>query len=147
MRFADGLHVQLLALLLLCFVLAGFVTSLVLATPAVAHAQEAEGGGGGEPVKERASANPLAPEEAAAFVADWLEPEVSWIPREGPGHGRILTDLITRYQLRGSIVSDAHLAALAIEHGLEVCSNDSDFARFSEVRWVNPVSPDRPASP
>ncbi len=91
---------------------------------------------------ERASAHPLSPEQAAGFVADWLAPEVSWIPREGPGHGRILTDLITRYQLRGNIVSDAHLAALAIEHGLEVCSNDSDFARFSEVRWVNPVAPE-----
>jgi toxin-antitoxin system PIN domain toxin len=91
---------------------------------------------------ERASARPLTPEQAAGFVADWLEPEVSWIPREGPGHGRILTDLITRYQLRGNIVSDAHLAALAIEHGLEVCSNDADFARFSEVRWTNPVTPD-----
>ena len=69
---------------------------------------------------ERASARPLTPEQAAAFVTDWLEPEVAWIPREGPGHARIITDLITRYQLRGNIVSDAHLAALAIEHGLEV---------------------------
>lgn len=91
---------------------------------------------------ERASASPLTPQQAAGFVADWLEPEVSWIPREGPGHLRILADLMTRYQLRGNIVSDGHLAALAIEHGLEVCSNDSDFARFSEVRWINPVAPD-----
>ena len=91
---------------------------------------------------ERASARPLTPEQAASFVADWLEPEVSWIPLEGPGHGRILSDLMTRYQLRGNIISVAHLAALAIEHGLEVCSNDSDFARFSEVRWINPVAPD-----
>ena len=90
---------------------------------------------------ERASTRPLTPEQAASFVADWLEPEVAWIPREGPGHARILTDLITRYQLRGNIISDAHLAALAIEHGLEVCSNDADFARFSEIRWINPVAP------
>ena len=90
---------------------------------------------------ERASAHPLTPEQAAGFVADWLEPEVSWIPHEGPGHALILTGLITRYQLRGNVVSDAHLAALAIEHGLEVCSNDSGFARFSEVRWINPVAP------
>ena len=41
----------------------------------------------------------------------------------------------------GNLTTDAHLAALAIEHGLEVCSNDSDFARFSEVRWTNPVAP------
>ena len=71
---------------------------------------------------ERASARPLTPEHAASFVAGWLEPEVAWIPREGPGHARILTDLITRYKLAGNIISDAHLAALAIEHGLEVCS-------------------------
>ncbi len=90
---------------------------------------------------ERASAHPLTPQQASGFVTDWLEPEVSWIPREGPGHARILADLITRYQLRGNIVSDAHLAALTIEHGLEVCSDDSDFARFSEVRWINPVAP------
>jgi toxin-antitoxin system PIN domain toxin len=90
---------------------------------------------------ERASAQPLSPEQAASFVADWLEPEVAWIPREGPGHARILTDLITRYQLRGNIIGGAHLAALAIEHGLEVCSNDADFVRFSDVRWINPVAP------
>jgi toxin-antitoxin system PIN domain toxin len=89
----------------------------------------------------RASVRPLTPEKASSFVADWLEPEVAWIPREGPGHARILTDLIARYKLAGNIISDAHLAALAIEHGLEVCSNDADFARFSEVRWINPVAP------
>jgi uncharacterized protein len=90
---------------------------------------------------ERASAHPLSPEHAAGLVTGWLEPEVAWIPREGPGHARILTALLTRYQLQGNIVSDAHLAALAIEHGLEVCSNDSDFARFGEIRWTNPVAP------
>jgi len=90
---------------------------------------------------ERASAHPLTPGQAADFIEDWLEPEIAWIPREGAGHARILADLITRYQLRGNVVSDAQLAALAIEHGLEVCSNDSDFARFSEVRWINPVAP------
>lgn len=85
--------------------------------------------------------SPVSSIKRDGFVADWLEPEVSWIPHEGPGHALILTDLITRYQLRGNVVSDAHLAALAIEHGLEVCSNNSDFARFSEVRWINPVAP------
>jgi hypothetical protein len=34
---------------------------------------------------------------------------------------------------------DIHLAALAIEHGLIVCSNDNDFARFPNVRWLNPL--------
>ena len=89
---------------------------------------------------ERASARPLTPEQAARFVADWLEPEVAWIPREGPGHARILTDLITRYKLTGNIISDAHLAALAIEHGLTLCSTDGDFAKFPGLKWENPLA-------
>lgn len=40
-----------------------------------------------------------------------------------------------------NLISDAHLAALAIEHGLTVCSADTDFARFTEVRWLDPVAP------
>ena len=45
-----------------------------------------------------------------------------------------------RYRLAGNLVPDAHLAAIAIEHGLEVCSADSDFARFTEIRWRNPLA-------
>ena len=52
-----------------------------------------------------------------------------------------MTDLISRYQLRGNIISDARLAALAIERGLELCSDDADFARFSQIRWTSPVAP------
>ncbi|HZC40642.1 MAG TPA: hypothetical protein VE343_08200 [Streptosporangiaceae bacterium] len=51
-------------------------------------------------------------------------------------------DVAAAVQRLRNIVSEGHLAALAIEHGLDVCSNDSDFARFSEVRWNNPVAPD-----
>lgn len=51
----------------------------------------------------------------------------------------MLGDLVRRHDLRGNVVADAHMAALAIEHGLEVCSADSDFARFPEIRWTNPV--------
>lgn len=89
----------------------------------------------------RASTHPLEPEQAARFVDDWLEPEVAWIPHPGPGHASVLSGLLTRYHLTGSVISDAHLAALAIEHGLVVCSADTDFARFTEVRWSNPVAP------
>jgi len=39
------------------------------------------------------------------------------------------------------LVSDAHLAALAIEHGLILCSTDGDFARFPGLRWENPIAP------
>lgn len=63
-----------------------------------------------------------------------------WIPGPTQRHAEILGGLIVGYQLRGNLVSDAHLAALAIEHGLTVCSADTDFARFSEVSWSNPLA-------
>ncbi len=52
----------------------------------------------------------------------------------------MLGALIRRYDLRGNLISDAHLAALAIEHGLTLCSVDTDFARFKELRWIDPVT-------
>ncbi len=52
----------------------------------------------------------------------------------------LLTGLAHRYQISGKAVTDAHLAALAIEHGVGVCSADTDFARFEELRWVNPLA-------
>lgn len=69
----------------------------------------------------------------------WLEREVVWIPVETPAHREILGSLVATYQLRGKLVPDAHLAALAIEHGLVLCSADTDFARFRELRWENPL--------
>jgi len=87
----------------------------------------------------RASTTPLEPGDARRQVEEWLAPDVAWIPSPGPGHAMLLADLIDRYQLRGNMVSDAHLAALAIEHGLTLCSADSDFARFRELTWINPV--------
>jgi hypothetical protein len=90
---------------------------------------------------QRASAHPLSPKQAIGFVEDWLAQDSVWIPREGAGHGTILSGLITKYHLRGNLVSDAQLAAIAIEHGLQMYSADSDFARFSELTWINPTAP------
>jgi toxin-antitoxin system PIN domain toxin len=87
----------------------------------------------------RALRRPLQPEEAVAYVNDWLEADVAWIPEPGPGHAEILTALISKHQLRGNLITDAHLATLAIEHGLALISADSDFARFPEVTWLNPL--------
>jgi len=47
---------------------------------------------------------------------------------------------MARYELAGNLIPDAMLAALAIEHGLTVCSADTDFARFDEITWVNPLA-------
>lgn len=89
----------------------------------------------------RASRDPLTPEVAWKQVLDWLRPEVVWVPGQGDHHERILGDLVTRYQVRGDLMTDAQLAALALEHGLTVCSADTDFALFTEVRWENPLAP------
>lgn len=87
----------------------------------------------------RASANPLSGPDAWSFVSNWLNTPVAWIPPATNGTARILGDLIERYHLTGNAITDAQLAALALEHGLTVISADSDFARFSEVRWENPL--------
>jgi uncharacterized protein len=88
----------------------------------------------------RASASPLSPSQAWSFVADWLDADATWVPVPGERHAEILRDLIVAGDLRGNRVSDAHLAALAIEHGVGVCSADSDFARFPQINWVNPLN-------
>lgn len=88
----------------------------------------------------RASASPLSPREAWSFVADWLAADGAWVPTPGARHAEILAELVVAGDLRGNLVTDAHLAALAIEHGVGVCSADSDFARFP-VPWLNPVVP------
>jgi toxin-antitoxin system PIN domain toxin len=88
----------------------------------------------------RASDRPLSPTEAWRFVEEWLAVPVVWVPTPTEEHGQVLGQLIAKYGLAGNLVSDAHLAALAIEHGLEIWSADTDFARFTEVRWRNPLA-------
>lgn len=56
----------------------------------------------------------------------------------GSGHREIIGRLLTGGDLRGNLVTDAHLAALAIEYGTGICSFDSDFARFEGLNWINP---------
>lgn len=82
---------------------------------------------------------PLNTEEVLAQLKAWLSAPAAWVPRETDDHARILIDLIARYRPTANLVSDAHLAALAISHGLDVYSADSDFARFPEVTWINPL--------
>ena len=60
------------------------------------------------------------------------------MPAPGSRHRDILGQLLIDGDLRGNLVADAHLAALAIEHGTAICSFDSDFARFNGIRWINP---------
>lgn len=87
----------------------------------------------------RALRNPLTPGEAWRFVESWVDAPTVWIPEPGPSHGEILGRLIRDLDLRAGLISDAVLAAICIEHGLAIVSADSDFARFREVKWINPV--------
>lgn len=77
--------------------------------------------------------------QAWAQVKAWLDAPAVWIPQPTERHCDILDRLLSKTGLRSSHVPDAHLAALAIEHGLLLCSTDADFARFSGLRWENPV--------
>jgi toxin-antitoxin system PIN domain toxin len=87
----------------------------------------------------RAFRQPLAPATAWERVTDWLASPVAWIPQPGPEHARILGHLIKTYEASGNLLPDAQLAALALEHGVALCSTDTDFARFRELRWIDPL--------
>ena len=82
---------------------------------------------------------PMAPSDAVSIVRTWLEQPCVEILGPGSGHAEILFRLITEVGAAGNLTSDAHLAALAIEHRAELASADRDFARFQGLRWVSPL--------
>jgi hypothetical protein len=71
-------------------------------------------------------------------VDAWLSCEASWVPNPTPRHREVIGGLLAAPGLRAEHVPDAHLAALALEHGLAVASADTDFSRFPGVRLENP---------
>lgn len=87
----------------------------------------------------RAFTDALTPTEAWEFVEAWLDAPMAWVPSPGPGHHEILRRFTIDLDLRAGLVSDAVLAAICLEHGLTIVSADSDFARFTELAWHNPV--------
>lgn len=88
----------------------------------------------------RAFERPLRPATAWERVTDWLSSPAAWVPQAGAEHARIFGELIVTYEIAGNLIPDAQLAALAIEHGIPICSTDTDFARFRELRWIDPLS-------
>ena len=84
--------------------------------------------------------NPLDVSDAMARVRAWVDQPSAVIVEATARHLDVLGGLLDGLGAGGNLVSDAHLAALAIEHGATIVTYDNDFARFAGVRWERPVA-------
>ncbi len=82
--------------------------------------------------------HPLSTDAAFDYVDLWLRQPPVVIPSPMPHHARLLRGLLAELGTGGNLTSDAHLAALSVEHGAQVCSFDNDFSRFASVDWFQP---------
>lgn len=88
----------------------------------------------------RVAAAPLSAAAAQAHVDRWLAADPAWVPPATERTALAYAKLAVKHRVTGNLVPDAQLAALALEFGVAVVSADSDFARFPEVRWINPLA-------
>jgi hypothetical protein len=84
--------------------------------------------------------HPLSLVQALARVQSWLDQPCTRLVHPTQRHWAVFQQMLTDGQARGNLVTDAHLAALAIEHGCMLCSTDADFARFPTLKWRNPLA-------
>jgi hypothetical protein len=82
---------------------------------------------------------PLPAEVALATVDEWLQQPPSVTIAPSHQHWNIFKELLMPLGTAANLTSDAHLAALAIEHGARLYSTDHDFSRFQSLRWTNPI--------
>jgi toxin-antitoxin system PIN domain toxin len=82
---------------------------------------------------------PLETDEAFDLLDGWLDQPCVIVVHPSDRHTAVLRELLGPLGAAGNLASDAHLAALAIEHGALLCSCDSDFSRFPGLRWVDPL--------
>jgi toxin-antitoxin system PIN domain toxin len=83
---------------------------------------------------------PIPSGTALDIVDGWLSQPISTVVHPTHRHAAVLRDLVVYAGLAGDLIPDAHLAALAIEHGATLHSADSDFARFPALKWHNPLA-------
>jgi len=83
--------------------------------------------------------NPLTPDDAIKRVQSWLDQPCTRVIYPTRNHWQIFKKMLLQGKARANLVTDAHLAALAIEHGCELNSTDADFSRFTGLRWQNPL--------
>lgn len=88
----------------------------------------------------RIFSRPQTTEEAWKQVRDWLTAEVAWNPEPTEAHADVLERLLAVDRGGGNRIADAHLAALAIEHGLVLCTLDAGFSRYPGLRCENPLA-------
>ena len=88
----------------------------------------------------RALQRPVTIDQAWSVVAGWLERPNVWTPLPTERHPSSLAGLLVQARASGNHVPDAHLAALAIEWGLELNSADRDFSRYQGLRWRDPLT-------
>lgn len=82
---------------------------------------------------------PLTAKEAVARVESWLAQPCVQLLAPGDHHWSILQRMLASSNATGNLVSDAHLAALAVEHNAVLCSTDTDFSKFKGLTWKNPL--------
>ncbi|MDF1659460.1 MAG: type II toxin-antitoxin system VapC family toxin [Verrucomicrobiales bacterium] len=87
----------------------------------------------------RVLANPVSPDLAVRWVESWLEYDHISPVNPSHEHLKILKQCLANAGVGANLVTDAHIAALAIEYQSKVYSNDNDFSRFSDLNWVNPL--------
>jgi toxin-antitoxin system PIN domain toxin len=90
--------------------------------------------------QSRLMQQPLSSSQAIALVEGWLDHPLVTVLQPGPSHWGILRRLLQNAGTAGNLTSDAHLAALAIEHNCTLYSADSDFRRFPGLRFRNPLA-------
>ncbi|MFM7733729.1 MAG: type II toxin-antitoxin system VapC family toxin [Cyanobium sp.] len=89
--------------------------------------------------QSRLMQRPLTPAQAIELVEGWLQHPLVEVVQPGACYWSVLRRLIQEAGTAGNLTSDAHLAALAIEHHCTLCSADSDFRRFAGLRFCNPL--------
>lgn len=87
----------------------------------------------------RAVRRPLSGPDACAIVGRWLARPQARVIEPGERYWDIFQELVARAQVQGSLVTDAALAALAIEQGATLCTTDRDFRRFDGVKLLDPT--------
>lgn len=81
---------------------------------------------------------PLRVDDSIGVLQAWLNRPLAVIVEPTPRHLDILSGILGETGTAANLVTDAHLAAIAVEHGAEICSFDADFSRFRGVRWRPP---------